>query len=758
MPPRPLRPKDDPATSEGSETPGDSKFSKRRAVSSACIPCRKRKSKCDGAVPSCSTCTAVYRTECQYDADSDHRRKGALKRDIQCLQQQNDALDVIVASLKSLPENDAVSLLHHIRADSSLDLIAAALRTNVRLPSSYAPQTLEADFAQQMSQATPTSIGPAEHISASPRKLSSDDGYRSSESPTTNEIPTGWFQQPQDAEFVEHLLNLFLSWVHPFYHFFSRELFLRDMGQGRSSYCSAMLVNAVLAMACHYSDRPGARSDPNNSMTAGDQYFAEAKRLLDRDGRSSLTTVQALGVMAVRECSHGRESSGYMYAGRCLRMALELGLHLSVIGSGMKASEMESRRITFWAVFNLETTCSVSFGRLSLLPRAAADIPKPAMSERLESTTWRPYVEDGVALSPSSEQPARPALFVDCLSRLSELASDMVNTFYAPQERFTSRRLAAAYNQYQEWYHNLPDAFRLENTTLPHVLVLHMYYHSCVLQLFRPYIKLDLRGAGLFPRDTCTFRANEISSLMNALRAMYGLRRVCHLVCSWIMSASTIHLLNLPQASAAANLSQGLHDLKTMSVNHLFAARCIDIIRALATKWNIALPEDAAAVSSFRLMRQWPSPPASDFFATTIPRKDSSGSGAKSGGSISSHQPETPFPPPLQQQQHSSLPLLQTQQNVPTFYTDPTAPMDADQAQHAFWTPFPAQGLPMSFSDISMDFNSPTTGSIHGISWPGYGGSAGPPTTQTSNAYVDSLLSTTTPGQNMGEARRWGWQ
>lgn len=73
-------------------------------------------------------------------------------------------------------------------------------------------------------------------------------------------------------------------------------------------------------------------------------------------------------------------------------------------------------------------------------------------------------------------------LFIDHMSRLSELASDMVNTFYAPQERFTSRGLAAAYQQYQDWYAHLPDAFRLENTSLPHVLVLHMYYYASVLQ------------------------------------------------------------------------------------------------------------------------------------------------------------------------------------------------------------------------------------------------------------------------------------
>lgn len=45
MPPRPLRPKDEPGTLDGPEDAPESKSNKRRAVSSACIPCRKRKSK-----------------------------------------------------------------------------------------------------------------------------------------------------------------------------------------------------------------------------------------------------------------------------------------------------------------------------------------------------------------------------------------------------------------------------------------------------------------------------------------------------------------------------------------------------------------------------------------------------------------------------------------------------------------------------------------------------------------------------------------
>jgi len=40
----------------------DAIASKRRCVSTACIACRRRKSKCDGKTPKCSSCTILYAT------------------------------------------------------------------------------------------------------------------------------------------------------------------------------------------------------------------------------------------------------------------------------------------------------------------------------------------------------------------------------------------------------------------------------------------------------------------------------------------------------------------------------------------------------------------------------------------------------------------------------------------------------------------------------------------------------------------------
>ena len=219
--------------------------------------------------------------------------------------------------------------------------------------------------------------------------------------------------------------------------------------------------------------------------------------------------------------------------------------------------------------------------------------------------------------------------------------------------------------------------------------------------LFRPYIKLDLRAANLYPHDTCTFCANEISALMNALRAMYGLRRVTLIVTSLLLSASTIHLLNLGQSEqAAAHLSQAVHDLSAISVNHRFAARAVDIIRSLSTKWNISLPESAAAIAVYRMdhggrgdgRTATSSPPPSTFFAASITRE-------LGPGAAQSHQ-NSPFlqQPPQQRAAPTSVPM---------FYSDPSTPFDEKSAQTAFWTPFPAQVMPIAQQEMGLgDFSA----------------------------------------------------
>jgi hypothetical protein len=54
--------RESPTPRKKSRNSRDAAVIKRRCVSTACVACRKRKSKCDGNTPSCAACASVYGT------------------------------------------------------------------------------------------------------------------------------------------------------------------------------------------------------------------------------------------------------------------------------------------------------------------------------------------------------------------------------------------------------------------------------------------------------------------------------------------------------------------------------------------------------------------------------------------------------------------------------------------------------------------------------------------------------------------------
>ncbi len=117
-----------------------------------------------------------------------------------------------------------------------------------------------------------------------------------------------------------------------------------------------------------------------------------------------------------------------------------------------------------------------------------------------------------------------------------------------------------------------------------------MYYHTVVLHLFRPFLKLSFTHSNISPREICVECADSAAGLVAAYRRLYGLRRVPILLTHIILTSSIIHLLQLPNTSAALHLAQSLTSLRETTLNHGFSIRLFRIIVALAKRWNIQLP------------------------------------------------------------------------------------------------------------------------------------------------------------------------
>lgn len=267
-----------------------------------------------------------------------------------------------------LPEEEVHSFISLVRREPQLDIptLAETWRRTVTLTPNIPLQghSLEDDLSVLLGKPAVTQTGQSRHFghSAGLGLVPEDENFGGGQLRTSNvhieRKGSTWTNVTNDLGFVENLFALYFTWSHPFYVLFSRECFYKDFKAGRDKYCSSLLVNAICAYACHLTDDPAGRTDPSNFRTAGDHFFAEAKRILFEDETPSLTTTQALCVMSMREPSTGRDTSGFNYIGRCIRMCVELGLHLNNSASPvlrLTPSEIEVRKVTFWGCFTVDT-------------------------------------------------------------------------------------------------------------------------------------------------------------------------------------------------------------------------------------------------------------------------------------------------------------------------------------------------------------------------------------------------------------------
>ncbi|KAA8636754.1 hypothetical protein SMACR_00182 [Sordaria macrospora] len=449
-------------------------------------------------------------------------------------------------------------------------------------------------------------------VNSENQKFRGLDQVLATEIPHSRSPHVAWTTITSDNSLVQHLLALYFCWEYPTFASLSKEHFLKDFMDGRPRFCSSLLVNALLALGCRFSSQPSTRANPNDPYSSGDHFFKECQRLFDQEeNHHTLTTIQALGIMSIREASCGRDSESWYYAGQSIRLAIEMGLH-RVQDDGKDCDESAVQAATFWGAFALDHAWSLATGSLpqcSCFPQLP---PKPAIIDDIEASLWIPYTDDGAPLHQSCEQPSNVRSVYKCFCELSELVHQSLYILHSPGRPLTSRDLLKKYTQYLNWYDRIPEVLRLGHNFTPAVLFAHMYYHFAILLLFRPLIKLRIVGSSISPRDVCIQAADAISGLLRSYSQLYTLRRTPSFVPYFVLTSSIMHLAIGATASdqsdpgggsgqagpskhpqhrldprVAEAISRGIADLTEMAPCHHFAEQALNILRYLAKKWNI---------------------------------------------------------------------------------------------------------------------------------------------------------------------------
>ncbi|KAF2757070.1 hypothetical protein EJ05DRAFT_501611 [Pseudovirgaria hyperparasitica] len=646
-----------PGSGAGPNKPSYAKRGKITIV--ACVPCRRRKTKCDGRRPACSQCIARGGGPCLYDMDDNQRKLTFLRESLESVTEEKNVLESLIVTLQSAPEEQLSHTLRRLRSPGG-DANAIARETHAARTAAAQASPAESVSHSEASSAqerprqvsrleqlelfvktithansteleeiqrrlrrkedVPVILGDIAHKNllhplrpqrgdnvtpgleadysarASTFGLVKGAAYQESAAPQA-QTPLGqsarWTTVTDDLEYVNHLLDVYFAWQHSFFQSFPENLFRRDMASGETKFCSSTLVNAICAAGCLLSSRTRARRDPEDARSAGLDFYEEAVRLLNSDNcASSIPTTAALFLLCHVEGNRGRLSSLWMYSGKSSRMALDLNLHLRI---EVRENEMDdetqrqefARRHAFWGCFISDQVTSFTLGRVPQIPTSAVTIELPPVDDDLDKQPWNAYD------TPGPDKPgARSTTFNQCAA-LSKIVNSTLCMFFAPTRVLSGSLLLDEYTKYVNWSRRLPDIISSIDDAPPHVLCLHMYYHAAVLLLFRPFLKATFTESNLSPRDVCRRSANYISDIFAQHRRMYGLSGLYTFQVHCLLTACTIHIINIPAIASSTYLTAACNSFQDLVTRNEWAVGSLNIIRGLVQKWNIVLPIEA---------------------------------------------------------------------------------------------------------------------------------------------------------------------
>lgn len=120
-----------------------------------------------------------------------------------------------------------------------------------------------------------------------------------------------------------------------------------------------------------------------------------------------------------------------------------------------------------------------------------------------------------------------------------------------------------------------------------------MYYHTAILLLFRPFLKATLTNSEIVPREVCRKAANMICDIWSEHRRLYNLSGIYMFQVHCLLTACTIHIVNVPALSATSYLTDACNTLQDLISRNEWARSSLVILRSLVKRWDRVLPQEA---------------------------------------------------------------------------------------------------------------------------------------------------------------------
>ncbi|KAF4963074.1 hypothetical protein FSARC_8876 [Fusarium sarcochroum] len=353
---RPLAPKTNSLTITA---PQDAKLPPRRKPTyAACLPCRKRKIRCDAQRPACAVCRSRHQP-CHYDTGRGETPGQARKRKLEPLRHRSSASEEIYNILQTRPESEALEIFRRIRDDSDPDsLIRLVKNGDMLMDLTLLPETrLRYEFPFKTSMPVYLQVPQNEYLPVLIYEESLIDGNNGqSHDSTRNTLqdeadfpylrpyhaatiidprlsavrPSEWTAITADNDLMRSLMHHFFLYDYQWHATFQKDYFLDDMASGGQELCSSLLVNAILAFVGHSCARSPNHDEYRRPRTLEHLFVAEARRLWDLEaGKNNLTTVQAgpLLYLALAACGMDRIGRSYLLQSVIIAERLDIFNH-----------------------------------------------------------------------------------------------------------------------------------------------------------------------------------------------------------------------------------------------------------------------------------------------------------------------------------------------------------------------------------------------------------------------------------------------
>ncbi|KAL1866839.1 hypothetical protein Daus18300_006542 [Diaporthe australafricana] len=504
----------------------------------------------------------------------------------------------VLHQLKNLPEDEAVALLLRVRSGDN-------------------DQQQQQQQQQQQPQSPNQSAGP-DHPDVLCDKRLKHIRIRS------------WTQVPISNELAARLIDFYLTGDHPILGFFDANLFLGDLVAHKTEFCSPLLLSAVLCFACQ-----GYSSIEPETAVLSYAFFNEAERLHSEESTSNpqyqfaIPNIAATQLLSLAATCHGRNELATKYLAEGIELAHQNGL----LAVGKKHSArnwlddhvdyVKAASHTAWGTFCRATVLGMNY------QVAYIDIP-----------SWLPIPGTAIVRADGKSEPFElPAYMGQSfthLCRLAPLINEMLHQYYDSGDGIAATRRASfsfaqgLYMRLLDWADALPVAMARGDGMPHHVAIIHILFHTAVLDLFRPFpyqrpqtpfMLDDFEAESPTPEGVCAASVSQLKHLILVFRSQYPTATVSMLwqnALLYVANAclplrrSSLQQQNAPSGSSAgaAEPMEGVSPLKDdkellsdemmltdggdpdaledeQAMRRKWFVACIDALRALAPQFGI---------------------------------------------------------------------------------------------------------------------------------------------------------------------------